>query len=111
MKPKAKKFRIRRIAPSTGARAPREKGATAQTPTDPAISADLSAQSDGTGSGLARPAPEGAKANGGDPALTGQVSSSSERSAEDTMVAIRREGLMGRQLRVGKNTICQPSRF
>jgi len=95
MKPKARKFRIRRSVPSnpaTGASAPSESadGGAQPRQLNPMEEAALSGQEDGFGPGKFPTARQGA------------VETPQEVSAEAELAAIRKEGLTGRQLRMAR---------
>lgn len=84
MKPKARKFRIKRPAPTPGSDAAQTPEAPKQPPADYARRPTVPA-----------PQPE-------DSARAGQVDSASNVAAENTIDAIRKEGLTGRQLRMAR---------
>jgi len=88
-KPKARKFRIKRTAP------------TAQNSATP-----IGAGGGDQGSAQARPQSQGKSgdpaAGPAQPAATGQVSSAEQLQSENTIDAIRQEGLTGRQLRMAR---------
>ncbi|TLP67260.1 capsule biosynthesis protein [Parasedimentitalea maritima] len=100
MKPKAKKFRIRRGAgPTAAAAAARPSAdaapqAAAQPSEQPARAQSVPGPK---GDAAAASAPPNAK-----PAMSGQVSSARETGAETDIDAIRHEGLTGRQLRMAR---------
>ncbi|MFL4468550.1 capsule biosynthesis protein [Tateyamaria armeniaca] len=88
-KPKARKFRIRRAAPMTGASAaPGDADNGGETAPDPRAQAPDP-----------QPAPSGAARQA---AATGDVSSASQVQGDNTIDAIRQEGLTGRQLRMAR---------
>ena len=97
-KPKARKFRIKRSAPSMGAAsdtAPQAEPTVAQ----PAPTAQPRA-----GAAPQHPAPQDPAPRDPAPqaAQTGEVSSAAQVAGETDMDAIRREGLTGRQLRMAR---------
>ena len=104
MKPKAKKFRIRRSAPLTSeaSDAPMAEAAAepVTTPLQRSAAADMLRQQQGGGSSRAVAAAQARKAEMN--AKSGEVSSASEVSTETDIEAIRREGLTGRQLRMAR---------
>ena len=89
MKPRAKKFRIRRSAPSEGARS-RAGAATAAE----RLSKPLEDEDDGLGPGLARPQGSAAQAV--------EAEALPNLTPEQELEAIRAEGLTGRQLRLAR---------
>ncbi len=114
MKPKAKKFRIRRAGPTAPASALAESAAQAKdaatrnaAPPDATAPRPRPAPATGTPEG-ARPArrmpantaPDAAAA--AQPAYQGDVASARETQVEAEIDAIRREGLTGRQLRMAR---------
>lgn len=116
MKPKAKKFRIRRNPGAADAGTPSQAAAARPVPAPEAqSSASASAQqqpgaeasrSQGSGGQAANSqgseaAPAGAAAQAQQP-LSGQVSSARETRLETDIDAIRQEGLTGRQLRMAR---------
>ncbi|MGR3614578.1 MAG: capsule biosynthesis protein [Paracoccaceae bacterium] len=105
MKPKAKKFRIRRNAgdPATTGAGPEGTGAqaqgTARPVSQPKQAAAQPARSQPAAARQPRePAPAGAKSA----VREGQVSSARETTVEGDIDAIRSEGLTGRQLRMAR---------
>lgn len=87
-KPRAKKFRIRRSAPLSGA----AQGAEASEEAPQAVAAQ----------GGARPARPAAPPSPEPAAQAGEVASASEVAGETDIEQIRREGLTGRQLRMAR---------
>lgn len=106
MKPKAKKFRIRRPGGAPGATQATDPSAMAQAAAKSmAKSAGKAAVNAGVKAGvkaagnMAQPKPKAPQ----DPAArAGQVASAAEMSVEAEIDAIRREGLTGRQLRMAR---------
>ncbi|UOA15482.1 capsule biosynthesis protein [Sulfitobacter dubius] len=107
-KPKARKFRIRKVTPSA-ASSPAVKAETSQSDAARAErAAKLRAVADATDvkpshskEALEHAARSG-KANPPETSREGEVSSAGEVSAEQDIDAIRREGLTGRQLRMAR---------
>ncbi len=107
MKPKARKFRIRRAVTSSGAaaqssptpRAPEAVASSAAVQTSPADTPPQDTRLQDTDPHAAAPA----DATGSDAApRNGEVSSAAQVAGETDIDAIRREGLTGRQLRLAR---------
>lgn len=105
MKPRAKKFRLRR---SGGAQDSADGTAPSQ-PQDAAAAAQAAAAAARAARAAATPAQDGngepssdRSGNAADSAMSGMVSSPRETSMETDIDAIRREGLTGRQLRLAR---------
>jgi len=92
MKPKARKFRIRRSA-SPMAGAMEAQGAAAAAAAQPIPDNELNAQEQVMGHAQVQPQ---------QPPMTGMVQSATEVQGEVDIDAIRREGLTGRQLRMAR---------
>lgn len=96
MKPKAKKFRIRRSTASDGTGKPEAVQPPAPVETASAVAATPPAGPAPVTGGPAQPEPEARTA------LAGDVSSAKQVAGETDMQAIRQEGLTGRQLRMAR---------
>ncbi|MBT8154950.1 capsule biosynthesis protein [Epibacterium ulvae] len=94
MKPKAKKFRIRRSSASSGEDAPKPRAV-------PGPQAPAEARPTAPAQPVQKSAPK-ATSHDTKPALSGMVSSRRETSMETDVDAIRKEGLTGRQLRMAR---------
>jgi capsular polysaccharide transport system permease protein len=101
MKPKARKFRIRRAVPYPGAMAPGSNPPSRGPEAVPPVSSAAYVSSGATAHAEA-PDPSDLSGPAGARDLSGEVASAAQVGGETDLDAIRREGLTGRQLRLAR---------